>query len=97
MNYRNPQLLVIVRQLPCQNCGISDGTVCAAHSNQQLDGKGIGIKSHDYRIAALCSFCHHQIDNGNAFSREERIDIWERAHRKTIGALFELGMIGVVK
>ena len=97
MNYRNRKLLDAVREFPCQNCGIQDGTVCAAHSNQQRDGKGTGIKAHDFRVAGLCAFCHNQIDNGKAFSREERIDLWERAHRKTIGLLFENGVIGVVK
>ena len=87
--YRNKKLLELVRQSPCQNCGTKDGTVVAAHSNQLRDGKGRGIKAHDYRIAALCYGCHMELDQGNKLSREERVNLWDEAHRKTIGWLFE--------
>ena len=60
----------------------------AAHSNQLRDGKGRSIKAHDYRIAALCYTCHADIDQGK-MSREDKQDLWEMAHRKTIGWLFE--------
>jgi len=89
MNYRNKKLLEIVRESPCQCCGRQDGTVVAAHSNQQRDGKGTAIKAHDYRIAALCHRCHFELDAGNRLSKQERQDMWEEAHRKTIGWLFE--------
>jgi hypothetical protein len=88
MNYRNKKLLEIVRESPCQLCGARDGTVVAAHSNQLRDGKGRSIKAHDYRIAALCYTCHSDIDQGK-MSREDKQDLWEMAHRKTIGWLFE--------
>ena len=88
MNYRNKKLLEAVRESPCQLCGAQDGTVVAAHSNQLRDGKGRSIKAHDYRIAALCYTCHADIDQGK-MSREDKQDLWEMAHRKTIGWLFE--------
>jgi len=88
MNYRNKKLLEIVRESPCQLCGAEDGTVVAAHSNQLRDGKGRSIKAHDYRIAALCYTCHADIDQGR-MSREDKQDLWEMAHRKTVGWLFE--------
>lgn len=88
MNYRNKKLLEIVRESPCQLCGARDGTVVAAHSNQLRDGKGRSIKAHDYRIAALCYTCHSDIDQGR-MSREDKQDLWEMAHRKTVGWLFE--------
>ena len=88
MNYRNKKLLETVRESPCQLCGARDGTVVAAHSNQLRDGKGRSIKAHDYRIAALCYTCHADIDQGR-MSREDKQDLWEMAHRKTIGWLFE--------
>jgi hypothetical protein len=91
--YRNKQLLEIVRVFPCQHCGIQDGTIVAAHSNQLRDGKGKGIKAHDYRIASLCHKCHHEIDQGSKLSKAERLDIWEEAHRKTIALLFEQGFL----
>jgi len=89
MNYRNKKLLETVRESPCQLCGAEDGTVVAAHSNQLRDGKGRSIKAHDYRIAALCFSCHSQIDQGSKMSREDRVEIWEMAHRKTISWLFD--------
>ena len=89
MNYRNKKLLEVVREAPCQTCGAQDGTVVAAHSNQLRDGKGRSIKAHDYRIAALCYSCHAQLDQGSKMSKEDRVDIWEMAHRKTIGWLFD--------
>ena len=89
MNYRNKKLLEIVRESPCQLCGAEDGTVVAAHSNQLRDGKGRAIKAHDFRVAALCFRCHAEIDQGSKMSKADRLDIWEMAHRKTIGWLFE--------
>jgi hypothetical protein len=93
--YRNKKLLEIVRQSPCQHCGTEDGTVVAAHSNQLSDGKGRGIKSSDYRIAALCFRCHSELDQGKNLSRAERTEMWEVAHRKTIGWLFDENHITV--
>ena len=96
MNYRNKSLLEAVRAAPCQLCGAEDGTVVAAHSNQQRDGKGTAIKAHDYRIAALCYSCHSQIDQGSKMSKEDRQDLWEMAHRKTVGWLFETDRLKVI-
>ena len=93
MNYRDPKLLKAIRGCACQRCGVEDGTIVAAHSNQLKDGKGRGIKSHDYRIAALCYRCHAEIDQGKDMSRAERVEAWEEAHRKTIGLLFDNGAI----
>jgi hypothetical protein len=87
--YRNKKLLEVVRKSPCQHCGTQDGTVVAAHSNQLRDGKGRGIKAYDYRIAALCYGCHMELDQGAKMSKQERVEMWEEAHRKTIGWLFE--------
>ena len=89
MIYRDRKLLDVIRQSPCQACGREDGTIVAAHSNQLRDGKGRGIKAHDYRIAALCHACHSEIDQGAKLSKAERIETWEEAHRRTIGWLFE--------
>lgn len=95
--YRNENLLRAVRELPCAACGVEDGTVVAAHSNQLRDGKGRGLKAADYRVAALCHRCHHELDQGAKLSREQRSDMWEFAHRATIGELFERGLIHVEK
>lgn len=95
MIYRNKKLLEAVREAPCMNCGAQNGTVCAAHSNQLRDGKGRGIKAHDYRIAALCYTCHSDLDQGAKMSREERVQMWEDAHRKTIGWLFDQDILHI--
>jgi hypothetical protein len=96
MMYRNRKLLDIARELPCQHCGMSDGTVVAAHSNQLRDGKGRGLKAHDYRIASLCFTCHAELDQGSKMTKQERVAMWEEAHRNTIGLLFERGLIAVL-
>lgn len=91
--YRNKKLLELVRNFPCQHCGIQDGTIVAAHSNQLRDGKGRGIKASDYRIASLCFKCHSELDQGKNLSKEQRVEMWEEAHRRTIAELFEQGML----
>jgi len=87
--YRNKRILEIARNFPCQHCGRDDGTVVAAHSNQLRDGKGKGIKASDFRIASLCFTCHMELDQGKNLSKAERVEMWEEAHRKTIGLLFD--------
>lgn len=94
--YRSKKLLEIVREAPCQHCGTEDGTVVAAHSNQLRDGKGRGLKAHDYRIAALCFRCHYELDQGSRLTKEERRELWEESHRKTMGWLFECQKINVI-
>lgn len=91
--YRNKTLLEVVREAPCMHCGAKDGTVVAAHSNQLRDGKGRSLKAHDYRIAALCSICHFQIDQGFLWEKAQKKEIWDEAHRKTIGWLFDEGYL----
>ena len=86
--YRSKKLLEILRTLPCQLCGLEDGTIVAAHSNQQRDGKGTGIKAHDFRTAALCYKCHMELDQGSTYLKSKKLELWEEAHRKTIGELF---------
>jgi len=93
--YRDKHLLEAVRLSPCQHCGIQDGTVVAAHSNQLRDGKGRSIKAHDFRIAALCFKCHHELDQGSKLTKDERLNMWEDAHRATVGWLFLNDLISV--
>jgi hypothetical protein len=87
--YRNKKLLEIARLLPCQHCGIEDGTVVAAHSNQLRDGKGRGLKSSDAMISSLCYNCHSKLDQGKNLNKQQRIDMWEEAHRNTMQAMIE--------
>lgn len=92
--YRNKKITQGANGAPCQNeeCGKKDGTTVAAHSNQYRDGKGIGIKSHDYRVAYLCHECHNFVDFGIA-PKAQRTALWESAHRNTIGYIFENGIV----
>jgi cytochrome c553 len=96
MMYRDRRLLEIVRDAPCMVCFIQDGTVVAAHSNQLRDGKGRSMKSHDFRIAAMCYRCHTRCDQGADLSKAERVEMWEEAHRATIAWLFLNGKLKVV-
>jgi len=93
--YRNAKLLKEVAKLPCQHCGLDDETTVAAHSNQLRDGKGRGLKANDYRIATLCFSCHANLDQGKELDKSQRVEMFEEAHRKTIGELFKRGIINV--
>ena len=95
--YRNKKLLERLRESPyCLSCGNdNDGTVVAAHSNQLRDGKGRGLKAHDFRVAAMCHKCHSELDQGKTLGREERVEMWEESHRATIGWLFLAGHLTV--
>lgn len=85
------RLYAAVASLPCQRCGKHG--VQVAHSNQQRDGKGMGIKSHPWRVAALCPECHVAIDSGATLTKQERRDAFDEAHRATIGELFARGLV----
>lgn len=97
MNYRNKKLLEAVRDLPCTVCGIEDGTVVAAHSNQMRHGKGKALKAHDWAIAAMCYACHSQVDQGKDLDKATRFGLWDRAFERTLHLLWERGIIEVRK
>lgn len=89
---RSKKLLEACREIPCQHCGAQDGTVCAAHSNWAEHGKGKSIKASDIFVASLCAICHHQLDQGFLWTREQRKAIWIAAHEKTVALLNKLGL-----
>lgn len=86
----------------CQHCG-EHGMSVAAHSNQQEHGKGMGKKAHDLFIAFLCHRCHTWLDQGMGMdptgvysdSREDKAEMWRRAHDRTLLALFRDGKVRV--
>lgn len=82
---RSKALLKAVSSLDCQHCG-SPYMVQAAHTNWG-HGKGRGIKADDNMTAALCLKCHYEIDQGKNLSREERQELWEKAHKRTVQTL----------
>ena len=86
---RSQKLLKLVASLDCQNCG-SGHMVQAAHTNWGA-GKGRGIKADDNQVAALCLNCHYEVDQGKNLTKEERQDLWQMAHKRTIQTLIEQG------
>lgn len=89
---RSKALLTACREIPCQHCGVADGTVCAAHSNQARHGKGRSIKASDIYVASLCTKCHADLDQGAQMTREERAGMWDNAHRNTVRTLVKRGL-----
>lgn len=89
---RSPKLMQAYRLLPCQACGIDDGTVCGAHSNSAEHGKGRGIKATDTACASLCHRCHLAVDQGRSMSRTERVRVWTEAHVSTVRELVRRGL-----
>lgn len=84
---RSQKLLKLVAGLACQNCGIDNG-VQAAHSNwSEWGGKGKSLKASDEYTAALCLKCHYTIDQGAHLSKEERKEMWLKAHQRTVDNL----------
>lgn len=57
-------------------------TVVPAHSNQARHGKGRGIKAHDQFTVPACFHCHHVLDQGAQFTREEKFAIWDAAYAR---------------
>lgn len=89
--YRSRQWLAAVLQIEnCVLCGAYD--VQAAHLNE---GKGMSQKTDDCLCAALCPKCHHELDNGKTYTRDERREILRKAALDTIAQLARMGLIKV--
>lgn len=97
---RSQALREAYRLIPCQFplitldsiCGKEDGTVCCCHSNQLLNGKGMAIKADDSQAAAGCSTCHHELDQGRAWTWAERVQRFCIARRRSHALLVERGL-----
>lgn len=90
---RSQVLREAYRLIPCQHCGADDGSVCCAHSNWSVHGKGGGIKADDSRGASLCHHCHILIlDQGKDLDQQERQQMWWNAHVKTLHLLRRRGL-----
>ena len=90
--HRDPRLRALVARLDCVNCG-QHGTQ-AAHLNI---GKGMGLKSSDAALAALCPTCHADYDQGVTMTRDERREFGYRAVALTYIALVERGWLMIDK
>jgi len=86
---RSEPLMKAYRLIRCQGwlCGVADGTVCGAHSNWAIHGKGRSIKADDNRCASLCSRCHHELDQGLRLNDEQKRRMWWLAHVDTVREL----------
>ena len=91
---RSLKMMEAYRLLPCQFdggreviCGVEDGTVCGAHSNWSVHGKGKNIKADDNRAASMCSRHHDLIDQNKQLSEADRKKFWWRAHVRTVKLL----------
>lgn len=84
---RDKNLMKVYRLIACQHCGANNQTVCGAHSNWEIHGKGGHIKADDNRCASLCGECHADLDQGSKLIEEERQRKWWNAHVKTINEL----------
>jgi hypothetical protein len=87
--WRSEKYLRAVCELDCQRCG-AGGPVQAAHFNEN---KGMGMKTSDALCAALCQSCHHQLDHGNQFTRDERRQQMRDAVIATMAAMIESGAL----
>ncbi|WP_454731475.1 MULTISPECIES: hypothetical protein [Cupriavidus] len=56
--------------------------VVPCHSNQQIHGKGMGIKADDEKTVPGCGWCHRAIDQGSWLTKEERRAYWDDAYAR---------------
>ncbi len=90
--FRSQKWLNAVRSIGhCVLCGSTEG-IQVAHRNK---GKGMGIKTSDATCACLCHRCHHDIDNGNTMTKEERYLLFDEALARTIDQLAHSGKLTV--
>ena len=92
--YRSKSLLELMRDVPCGNCGLQDGTVVAAHRNQ---GKGMALKNSDALTCALCFKCHYELDQGKELDRQGKRALWDQAFIKTMQHLIENELLSITR
>lgn len=91
---RDERLRYMCRAMPCMCCGASgeQAGVTWAHSNQAKHGKGLGEKASDVFVAAMCAWCHRELDQGNTETQAEKAARWTAAWRKTISVAITSGL-----
>ena len=85
-------------QFNLQGClGYSADGMEPAHSNQQKDGKGMGIKAHDFRHVAACTHCHSQYDGRipRPYTRMQLEELFDEAWQRTLTLYFTSGWLKV--
>lgn len=93
--YRNQALLDLAEGEECllrvpRYCQGGTETTVACHSNRTRDGKGKGIKAHDWAIAFGCAACHFFIDQSTA-PREMKLSYFIPGLRLTRLRIIALG------
>lgn len=87
--YQNRKLLDLCHGKPC--ClnipGCTGGTSEHApsvpcHSNALSDGRGKDYKTHDHTAVPGCPSCHHELDYGSTWTREEKKEYFRAGQRK---------------
>lgn len=84
--YVNKKLTDLAHEAPCmaQFPHTCNGPSVPAHDNSLSGGHGAGLKSHDYRHAAVCPAAHDLIDGrAGGWSLEEKRAEWDRAYIAT--------------
>jgi hypothetical protein len=98
-NFRCRDLLDAIKQLPCtfqiEDVCVGGPTSQPCHSNFAKHGKGKSLKAHDCYVAAGCDACHRELDQGHKLSRDERVELFQRAFEKTLLLLWQRGLLQV--
>lgn len=82
---RDTRLRDMCRAMCCQHCGKGgpEAGVTWAHSNQSKHGKAGAKKASDVYVAAMCTDCHRELDQGKNWPQDVKVRVWEAAHRRT--------------
>ena len=93
--YRNQSLLDLAEGEECllrvpRYCQGGTDTTVACHSNLLRDGKGKGIKAHDWCIAFGCGPCHWFVDQSSA-PLEQKLSYFIPGLRLTRARIIAMG------
>lgn len=89
---KSEKIRLDARDQPCQSCGAQDGTVVNAHCND-MEFRGMGVKSDDSLTAWLCGYCHSIADGQHGgLSLEAKREFWNTAFKRTVRQRFRLGL-----
>lgn len=76
----------------CQNCYRHDETVVNAHCDD-MEFRGVGLKSDDALTAWLCGACHDLVDGrAGKLTKGEKRELWDRAFKRTVRQRFRQGL-----
>ncbi len=69
-------LRILMTGIPCSALD----TVVPAHANDNLAGKGAGLKARDVFTIPACGAHHAELDQGMRFTKEEKKAMWRAAY-----------------